>query len=248
MEPRRIKFKVPVTSRVIEIEEPGIAAAEAVASEFDSSILSQEGQINSYNRALAALSVRSIDDKSIEEPEEVRKHLKLAAEWRRLVQAFNYISYASEIQPLIAEATKAVEDGAESMEFQLPSGKTVTMFPLTLDEEEQFDLNRKYTSREWLRRTHDKVAYSVRHVDGSPVDRETFNPRVEFPYFGDWVILRGIFSALNQTEDAPDFLDETQGSGPTTRKSPTLLGTRTSRSPNSSVEDPAHSKEKSSST
>ncbi|MBI1291868.1 hypothetical protein GC173_11585 [bacterium] len=198
--PKSVRFTLKNDPRIIQIDAPTVDQYEMVAAQFI------PGQLAGFPRQLIAASISSVGGtpRTIDwDPFTEFPHL---AQWRQMEKAYARLIDEKALREQ-ANTIRAIGD-IDNLTVVLPSGATVVLRSLTLDDEEELLFKNRYTANDWLKAAHDQVIAAVVRFNGKPLSPGQ-NLRVEIPAAEDWMLLALVHSLLNGSEDIPDFLPDT---------------------------------------
>lgn len=197
---------VQVAGKKVNLEELTVDQVEAVAVEFSQAQMGK-GHARRFNNTVLQLAVVEIDDAPATD---VRAAFPLAQHWRILDAAYQRLTGEPSLPERNADSPFIV--------VKVSTGALVTLRPLTADEDEALEIKNRYTAKDWFRAGSDRAAVCIAAIDGKAVNKETFDPRVEFPAHGDWNLFRAAYVALNEVQNVEDFLPGIPASPATTAK------------------------------
>lgn len=208
MQPRTLQLRMP-DERIVTMTEPTIETVEAIAVEFPSEETQTPIGQRRFTLAVIAAAITHINGKPVSQVDfNPRKEWPLLRHWDRLEKAFNRLL---DITDHFERATLAARESKNTPQtachFKLPSGRTVDMQALALDQDQLLLGEARYSPREWYRLVVDRSASAIVAIDGNDILRQTFNPRVEFPLYADWLVIQSVFNILTvEEEDLERFL------------------------------------------
>jgi len=210
-------------NRVVTLAEPRIETVEALALEFTGEESQTPLGQKRVAHSIVAATITHVDGKPVNPADfNPRREWPCLRDWNRLEKAFDHLLGVSELLiAAIAAAREAAGQRRPRCRFQLPGNRNVEMRSLELEEDQLLQMETRHSPREWYSLGMDRAALGIAAIDGTPVVRETFDPRATFPLYSDWLIIITVFCRLTiEEEDVQDFLIDTPGSLSTTPNSP----------------------------
>ncbi len=200
---KTVTVKLPCCGLEVEVGDLTIDQAELVASDFRQSDMNTPAGEARFETACAAAGIVSVNGAPVDHATfDARSRIRRARDWSFLKAAQRRAIGIPEQQGAMREMRTL--DG-DRREVRLPSGRMVVIRPLDEEGIESVLRSGNYGATDWLRMMNDLAALAIESVDGTPVNRETFRARVEFPGNADWNLLRMIQQADVAYEDPEVF-------------------------------------------
>ena len=191
--------------------------AEAIAGDYTAEEVRGIYQ-NKFSRDLIAACITHINGKPVDhETFTPRKQFQSMTDWSRLSRAYDLLNHTDSLRNLVQ-----LDEIPEII--VLPSSRTVSMSPLTLDQFEHIEQQHKGRIN-FLTIRHNMAASAVTYLDGIKITENT-DLRLELPNFSDWNHICAAFDKISIIkEDDEDFLECVPASEPCGGKLPTQLDT-----------------------